>query len=326
MNIDVTVIICCFNSAKRLPKTLKHLAGQNTQGVNWEIVLVDNKSTDDTIEVAYNEWCRLNSSISLFIVKENTAGLTFARKKGIEASSGDVIVFCDDDNWLDSNYINHIFEIFQNTSYRIVGGWGIPVSDIPFPNWFNQFEGYGYAVGKQGRKTGKGYIVHGAGMSVRRSDGLAILNERFTPLLSDRKGNKLSTGGDAEISILIGHDNRYFDEALIYHHYLPANRLSWEYFISLNYFTGVADSYLYFYKIARDHPSLAHKKYIYRIFSSGISLLLLSKRNYLSNPSLEDQIKFTYAKGYVLQIILNFFSFNKYHKQAKGNVQVFNSK
>ena len=323
MSVDVSVIICCYNSEQRLPKTLEYLSNQNVRGVNWEVVLVDNNSKDNTTKVAYSEWNKLGAVVSLLVVKENIPGLSFARKKGIESSRGNILVFCDDDNWLDSNYINHIHSLFKNKSYRIIGGWGLPISDIPFPNWFSQLEGYGYAVGKQGRRTGKGYAVHGAGMAIKRIDGLSLLDKRFIPLLSDRKGKKLSTGGDAEISILIGGENRFFDEALIYYHYLPENRLTWEYFIKLNYYVGVADSYLYFYKIGKDDPILALKKYLYRIFSSVKILICSVKRNYFNDPTFQDKIDLIYYKGYLIQITLNLFTFKKHLEQAKRNLVVF---
>jgi len=59
-NPGVSVIICCYNSVKRLPVTLAHLKSQVVFGqIPWEVIVIDNASTDRTAEVAknYGETC-----------------------------------------------------------------------------------------------------------------------------------------------------------------------------------------------------------------------------------------------------------------------------
>ena len=48
MASGISVIICCYNSSLRLDETLKHLINQKTHGFNWELIVVDNASTDNT--------------------------------------------------------------------------------------------------------------------------------------------------------------------------------------------------------------------------------------------------------------------------------------
>jgi len=324
MNLEVSVVICCYNSADRLPETLRHLAIQDAESIGWEVVVVNNKSTDDTGKVAYEEWEKLGEPAPLLVVDESRPGLSFARKKGINVSKGEVIIFCDDDNWLAQDYISRVSDLFKSTSYQMVGGWGIPVADTNFPPWFNQLEGYGYAVGKQGRSTGAGYAVHGAGMAIRKSIALFLLDTRYRPFLSDRKGKSLSTGGDAEISVLIGGKNAYFDESLIYHHYLPTSRLKWSYLDKMIYYTGIADSYLYFYKLVHNHWYLALKRYIYKTYSSTVSLIKLGVRSFFSKATLEEKLELTHLKGFTLFMFLHLIDFRKNHLQAKSNALLFN--
>ncbi len=323
LKVDITVIICCYNSSFRLPETLKHLAAQITHAVTWEVVLVNNNSTDDTVKVAKSEWIKLGAPVQLSIVEENNPGLTFARQKGIENSKGDFIVFCDDDNWLKSDYVNRVYNLLKSTSYKMVGGWGIPIAEIDFPEWFNQFKGYGYAVGKQDRETGEGFTIQGAGMAIRKSDALILIDNRYNPLLSDRKGKILSTGGDAEISFLIGRKNRYFDERLVYHHFLPSVRLDWNYFHRLNYYIGVSDSYLFFYKLVNDSNFLAMKKYLYKLLVSLKFLFQLRKFAFFRKLTLEQEITFTYQKGFTLFLFLNIFQFKRFLSLAKNNMFLF---
>src|SRR5882757_8940798 len=103
----VSVIICCYNSAVRLPQTLKHLAEQNVpENLLPEIILVNNASTDDTVAVATETWNRFGpKNIEFKIVNEPEPGQMHARKKGAEEARYECIIFCDDDNWLDKNYV-----------------------------------------------------------------------------------------------------------------------------------------------------------------------------------------------------------------------------
>ena len=49
----ISVIVCCYNSAERLTETIKHLAGQNVPHyIPWELIVVDNASTDNTAEIS----------------------------------------------------------------------------------------------------------------------------------------------------------------------------------------------------------------------------------------------------------------------------------
>jgi len=60
----ISVVICCYNSASRLPATLQHIAEQSLDSeILWEIIIVDNASTDNTAEIASTYWQFLNCRI-----------------------------------------------------------------------------------------------------------------------------------------------------------------------------------------------------------------------------------------------------------------------
>src|SRR4051812_31837833 len=127
MNEEITgvsIIICCFNSAKRLPETIRHVALQeNLDNIKWEVIIVDNNSTDKTIAVAKKEWTKYCLDIPFTVVQENRQGLSFARKKGVEMAKYDLLIFCDDDNWLQEDYMHFAFEIMKaNKNIGIAGG------------------------------------------------------------------------------------------------------------------------------------------------------------------------------------------------------------
>ena len=236
----VSIILCCYNSANRLPGTLKHLAAQKTSDkLQWEIIIVNNNSKDNTVEVAKKQWSKYPTTCSFKIIDQPIPGLSFARKKGIENAKYEYLLFCDDDNWLSENYIQHAYEIMDSdTHIGALGGWCDAVFETKEPEWFKTFEG-NFAVGKTVPETGKieepkGYL-YGAGLVVRKSAINHLYSSGFKNMLSDRKGKKLSSGGDVELVYalkLIGY-SIYFDERLYFKHYMPKSRLTFDYLIKI---------------------------------------------------------------------------------------------
>jgi glycosyltransferase involved in cell wall biosynthesis len=228
----ISVIICCYNSSARLYETLKHLALQQTKLSAWEIIIVDNASTDDTKTVAKETWCSFKRQDAAFkIVDEKKQGLSFARQRGVMEAAYEYLVFCDDDNWVCENYLQTAFELMDSIpGIGALGGEGVAVPEIEFPVWWDQYK-EGYAIGQQ--KTESGFIndrifIWGAGMVTRRSVLQRIYNSRYPLLLTDRKGMNLSSGGDAEICariLLMGY-SLYYDDRLLFKHFIPKERLS----------------------------------------------------------------------------------------------------
>jgi glycosyltransferase involved in cell wall biosynthesis len=286
----VSVIICSYNSGSKIIKTLEFLALQEyVSGVEYEVIVVDNKCTDDTVSLVKNTWALLKSPFPLQIVDERLAGLSHARKKGIETASYEYVVLCDDDNWLCKDYLKKIYCLLNGKpEVGMAGGKGEAVSDIEFPGWFRQLKGFGYAVGDEGRTTGYVDSVYGAGMALRKSVFLSVIKQQPVFLLSDRKGKSLSSGGDTEFSILIQRAGYkiFFDSNLQFKHFLSINRLNWKYYLELRRSFGQAAAYLQLYHWKQLPPhSLAKLSRIKQILSlasytlRGIKYLLCPARH-----------------------------------------------
>jgi len=231
----VSIIICCYNSSKRLPVTLKYIAHQKVPAnILWEVIVVDNNSSDDTKEVAIQEWKRHNVYVPFKIITEQKQGLIYARERGYEEAGYDLLLFCDDDNWLDEKYVSIAFEIMEkNKNIGILGGCSKGFFEIEEPVWFSQFE-RAYAIGKPlavpGIANERSYIA-GAGMVIRKCFFELFESVSFQKLLTGRKRSLLLAGEDSEISLMVlflGYD-LYYDERLRFTHYMPARRLTWKY-------------------------------------------------------------------------------------------------
>ncbi len=227
----VSVIICCYNSAGRIGETLHALAGQQFNG-NWELVLVDNASTDNTAATAQAIWEGLGAPASLRVLYEANPGLTNARKKGISEAAYSIVLFCDDDNWLCAGYVQGVFDILENDpSIAACGGKGIPVFQTAKPVWFDEYAEV-FATGPQNLNIENGRLInlYGAGMAVQKNV-LGQLYRSFRPWLLGRSGNQLSSAEDMELTycfVLMGYQLYYADE-LSFYHYLPKERLTMDY-------------------------------------------------------------------------------------------------
>jgi glucosyl-dolichyl phosphate glucuronosyltransferase len=92
--VDASVIICTWNNSRRLALTLEAMGRcVIPDGVRWEVVLVNNGSTDDTRAVAR----RLAETFPLVYVEEPRPGLSRAKNRGLRAAAGHLLVFADDD-------------------------------------------------------------------------------------------------------------------------------------------------------------------------------------------------------------------------------------
>lgn len=237
MEKGITVLICTYNGANRLPETLKHLAAQSsTENLNWEIILVDNASTDNTSAIASIEWKKHNiKNVPFTTISESTPGKLFAFQKGITKAKYEYFIICDDDNWLDSNYLSIAFNILEsNSKIGAVGGKTIAVTkqEVSFPHWFETNK-EGYAVGEQASNTGditsRGHLW-GAGLSSRTQLYINVYRN-FPSLLLNKNDKKILSTEDTEycLRIILKGYRLYYDSRLSLKHFIPSERLNSEY-------------------------------------------------------------------------------------------------
>ena len=222
----VSVIICCYNSGWVIARCLEALKKQRLpSSFNWEVILVDNNCTDDTVCVA--ESCMDGSGIDFRVVKECEPGLANARVKGILGIKCKYVVFCDDDNLLCPNYLHYVYSKFESDSkIGAIGGRGIPEFECePDPRILPKLEGY--AIGSQ--VMHKNWLF-GAGMALRTAVVRDVYDNQKRYLVG-RKGAELLSGDDSELaySIVLRGYRTFPTDDISYVHVLRANRLTWDY-------------------------------------------------------------------------------------------------
>jgi glycosyltransferase involved in cell wall biosynthesis len=284
MPAGISVIVCCYNSVPRIEPTLKHLAvQQNLPLTQWEVIVVDNASTDNTAEKATQTWSGIDGSKPSFkVIFEKTAGLSAARKKGIAESKYDYVLFCDDDNWLDKNYLSTALNILQeNPLIGALGGTGHPVFEGEEPPyfWINQF--HTLAVGEQASVDGditdiRG-VLYGAGMIVNKVAFRKLMEQyAFQFQVTDRIGNLLVSSGDHELCLAlkkIGY-RIYSSRLLKFQHYIPKHRTSIAYYKRLYRGFGNAYALLQVYRINDENISDVKNDYRYICLRSLMQMIV----------------------------------------------------
>lgn len=275
MNKGVSIVICCYNSSKLLPETIRHISLLKIPaGISCEIIVVDNNSNDNTSETAEELLKKyISGNVTYKILFQPVQGLSAARKMGFENSAYEYIIFCDDDNWLNTDYL----EILINTMRKsekigAVGGESTAVSDELFPKWFQEFS-QSYSAGKQSESDGiiAGFqsALWGAGMVVRKSALNELYSKGFRSILSDRKKNVLSSGGDIELcyALRLAGWEIWYESSLKIRHFIPEHRLKWEYLRKLSRGFGAQKVNLDPYLIASDSGSdKTGQKWQYQVY------------------------------------------------------------
>lgn len=129
-NIKYSIIICTYNRFQLLIKTIDSVLNVLKNRTDFEILIIDNNSSDDTafIKEIYSKF----HNVKYFI--EHRQGLSHARNRGIKEAEGDIFVYLDDDIELVKDYFNVCDKIFSDESIYISGGKVIPYK-VDIPKW-----------------------------------------------------------------------------------------------------------------------------------------------------------------------------------------------
>ncbi len=228
--VNVSVIVCTYNRAESLRDTLQSLVDQKlSNGLTYEIVIVDNNSTDRTREVV-DGFMAKNGRPFIFRF-EKRQGLSFARNTGIEAASGQVLAFTDDDVTVHPDWVQEFWNCFRETGALVVAGKIERLWYCERPSWFQDELGGPLIVQDLGNKRKKWDIERhtvGANMAFHRTVFERL--GRFREGLG-RRGELLIGGEDREIFLRARSAGLpiYYEPKAIVWHKVEKERLSKDY-------------------------------------------------------------------------------------------------
>jgi glycosyltransferase involved in cell wall biosynthesis len=240
-NKGVSVVICCYNSERRIHLPLLHLSRQQrSDKLLFELIVVDNASNDHTSQVAQQIWNDLGAPFKLLIIDEPKRGLSNARKAGLFSAQFDYVLFCDDDTMPCEDFLIKVYALFQsNPEIACIGSIGIPEFENTFePEWF-KYEKRNFAIGESlSHKPGLNIVdeVVGACATFKTSILRDLFYRGFVFHNTGRIGNLLIGGEDLELSYALTLTGKKLaiSSELTFKHYLPKNRLTLSYLVKLH--------------------------------------------------------------------------------------------
>jgi glycosyltransferase involved in cell wall biosynthesis len=248
----VSVIVPTLNRAGLLAGCLGSLAGQNFPSSAFEVLVVDNGSTDGT--AALSEQAMRRSGIAnLRYLLEPEPGLLSGRHRGAIEAKGELLVFVDDDIEAAPGWLSALARAFDDPRVHLAGGPSVGRFAVTPPAWFTHFERrdpWGEScpalsllhMGSE-RKLVAPHFVWGLNYAIRRQTLFDLGG--FHPDCIPAHLQQYQGDGETGLSYKLagqGHLCMYEPEALV-QHCIPASRLTLEAFRKRFFYQGVCDSY-----------------------------------------------------------------------------------
>jgi glycosyltransferase involved in cell wall biosynthesis len=231
----ISVIVCTYNRAQTLRKALESVAAQTLpEPLEWEVVVVDNNSRDQTREVV-QDFCHRHPRQFRYVF-EPIQGLNYARNSGVREARGDVLAFMDDDVTVEPGWLDNLTAPLRNGEWAGSGGMTLPLGTFTPPLWLAPDGPYNMlgvlcAYFNRGNKAcDLEEPPYGANMAFRKP-----MFEKYGGFRTDldRCGGDTMSNGDTEFGgrlMKAGERLRYEPSAVV-RHPVPEARISKEYFL-----------------------------------------------------------------------------------------------
>jgi glycosyltransferase involved in cell wall biosynthesis len=259
MGADLTVVICTYNGGHRFPEVLEALLTQvNTEEFSWEILLVDNNSTDNTAQIVRDYQKQFQGIAPLQYCFEPLQGAAHARHRAVKEVKSPLIGFLDDDNIPAKDWVSAAYKFAQE--HPKAGAYGSLISpefESEPPHNFQRLMPF-LAITQRGSKpllyqSDKNLLPPSAGLVVRTQVWRESVPEHC--ILSGRTPGSMLTGEDIEaLSYIQKQDwEIWYNPAMQIVHKIPRHRLEPEYLIP--FFRGIGLS-RYVTRMVRVNPIL----------------------------------------------------------------------
>jgi glycosyltransferase involved in cell wall biosynthesis len=292
----ITVAMCTHNHADRLPRTLADLGKLASPTRRWELLLVDNNSTDSTSALLADTSWR-PSGIPVRIVREEHLGLSNARNRAIKEAQGKYLLFIDDDETPDTQWLTaYEHAMLEYTPDALGGRINVLFEHGDRPPWL-QDELLGFL----------GYLDHGEGCWLSEPDtpfyggNFAVRVDIFSEVGDfnadlGRMGQVNTGGEDTEFYRRLVASNykvRWVPGAII-NHRIRADKLWRSYFLDLHYRQGMSEG-----SRTRGNRKRLPPKYLFGQLARAIKIALQHRVKQGKDYSLRMEMNASYFIGYI---------------------------
>lgn len=280
----ISVIIPTYNRGNIITKTIYSFIEQSLPKENYEIIIIDNNSADNTREVI-EEIIRSNKSPKIKYILEPRQGVHWARNRGAKETENEILYFTDDDMEADKNLLEEILKVFNlNDKIGTATGIVLPKFEINPPKWILR-HCYNSILSLNPKKE-KDLIFSSGDIGVF-SCHQAVKKEVLTKAGGFNPENvKGKWIGDGETGLnknikRLGYKFAYTSKSIIYH-LIPKERLDQKYINKRLANQASADSYAYYREKRPSKKQLYFQilKHIFKgIYFLKLAILFLIFRN-----------------------------------------------
>ncbi|MBS7254394.1 glycosyltransferase family 2 protein [Flavobacterium branchiicola] len=210
--IKYSIIVCSYNRFNFLSETISSILDVLKERSDFELLIIDNNSSDETPSL--KEKYSKNSNVKYFF--ETQQGLSYSRNRGMTESSGNILVYLDDDIEIVDDYFTFCDEIFLNDHISISGGKVIPYK-VNVPIWLPQKYYFLVSVYDLGNDPKEVKYLMGGNFAIRRNAALKI---GFYDTALGRNGKKLAGGEEIDYqnrAVKLGYKMYYSPKQNILH-------------------------------------------------------------------------------------------------------------
>ncbi len=271
-----SIIVCTHNRASDLQRALPELDALDYASDQFEVVVVDNASDDNTADVVHRAQAETDR---LSYAREDRVGLSHARNRGISTARGEFIAFIDDDARPERDWLKELDKVFMEPRVACAGGMVRPSwrHSSGWPGWLHQRLIGFYSVIEYGEDRELHYPNYPVGTNIAFRRRIFDEVGGFNAALG-RTGDRLLSGEETDLCLRIeraGYTVRYTPLAVV-HHYVHGERLNKEWLIRRSYWQGASVA-----AIEREYFSEAKivsrtVKYLVFIAAGGLGKFLFS--------------------------------------------------
>ena len=237
--IQISVIVCTYNRADMLANALESLLQQTLAKDLFEIIVVDNASTDTTPAVVKSFQAN-HPEHNIGLMREDCLGLGYARNAGFRRAQGEYVAFMDDDAQASQDWLETALSCFQEIQPPpfAIGGKILPIYNSPKPKWFKD-EWETRTWGEQPRLLRKGESFSGSNM-IFKKEVLQAYGGFDTRV--GVKGVYLSVGEETGLFQRIWQEEGaacfYYSPRLVVYHAVPHYKMTVSYSLKRAFVTG----------------------------------------------------------------------------------------
>ena len=303
-------------------ETVRSFLDCGTDGIDYELLLLDNNSTDKTREIGEGFAARFPR---IRYINEPIQGHPHTKNRGVRESRGEIVAFVDDDVYFSPGWLEAIASAFERRpDVACIGGKAVPHFEADRPSWLEDYLLPVYSITPYGdyeREIQPPEYPFGCNMAFRRSVFEQLGG--FPTSLGRKPGNLLSND---EIHFLncvakAGLKTLYSPEAQVSHRILP-DRMTRHWLLRRWYWQGISDVAM---RQIGDEPlprlNLAKQaiKTLYGLLRQWkvIAGLLSARSEHDSSKVIPKQIKVLWQLGALRQFCAELFALPKREKIAK---------